>query len=78
VRKSPLSPRAANNLGMAYAFVCRDTDALREFERAVRLQPGYIRARVNLRLLRAGTLFPDPAARGPVRADLGVRHCDTP
>lgn len=78
VRKSPLSPRAANNLGMAYAFACRDADALREFERAVRLQPGYIRARVNLRLLRAGALFPDPAAGGPVRADLGGRHCDTP
>ena len=78
VHKSPLSPRAANNLGMAYAFVCRDAEALREFERAVRLQPGYIRARINLRLLRAGALFPDPAAGGPVRADLGVRHCDAP
>jgi protein O-mannosyl-transferase len=78
VHKSPLSPRAANNLGMAYAFACRDTDALREFERAVRLQPGYIRARINLRMLREGRLFPDPAAGGPVRADLGVRHCDTP
>jgi tetratricopeptide (TPR) repeat protein len=76
VHKSSLSPRAANNLGMAYAFACRDAEALREFERAVRLQPGYIRARINLRLLRAGALFPDPAARGPVRADLGIRHCD--
>ena len=76
VRKSPASPRAANNLGMAYAFACRDADAVREFERAVRLQPGYIRARINLNLLRAGALFPDAAA-GPVRADLGVRHCDT-
>ena len=68
VHKSPLSPRAANNLGMAYALACRDAEALREFERAVRLQPGYIRARINLKLLRAGALFPDPA----------VRPCDSP
>ena len=78
VRKSPASPRAANNLGMAYAIACRDADALREFERALRLQPGYIRARVNLNLLRDGALFPDPARVGPHRADLGIRHCDAP
>jgi tetratricopeptide (TPR) repeat protein len=76
--RTPLNARAANNLGMAYAFACRDAEAAREFERAVRLQPGYFRARINLRLLRAGTLFPDPATAGPVRADLGVRHCDAP
>jgi hypothetical protein len=75
VRNSPHSPRAANNLGMAYAIACRDAEALREFERAVRLQPGYIRARINRKLLREGALFPDPAAGAPVRADLGIRHC---
>ncbi len=78
VRKSPASPRAANNLGMAYAIACRDADALREFERAIRLQPGYIRARVNLNLLREGALFPDRASPGPHRPDLGVRDCNTP
>jgi tetratricopeptide (TPR) repeat protein len=78
VRKSPASPRAANNLGMAYAFACRDAEALREFERALRLQPGYIRARINLNLLREDALFPDPDAGGAVRADLGVRHCEAP
>ena len=74
-RQSPASPRAANNLGIAYALACRDAEALREFERAVRLQPGYLRARINLRLLQTGALFPDPLTGAAARADLGTRRC---
>lgn len=75
--KSPASPRAANNLGIAYALACRDADAAREFERAVRLQPGYYRARINLQLVRAGAMFPDPLTGAAVRADLGTRRCSS-
>ncbi|MFO1408978.1 MAG: hypothetical protein U1F06_01170 [Steroidobacteraceae bacterium] len=73
--RTPGNARAANNLGMAYAYACRDADAAAQFERAVRLQPAYHRARINLRLLRAGALFPDADAAGGVRADLPPRHC---
>ena len=74
-RRTPGNARAANNLGMAYAYACRDAAAAAQFERALQLQPGYYRARINLWLLRSGALFPEPGAGAPVRADLGARSC---
>jgi len=59
-QRSPASARAADNLGIAYAIACRPNDAAREFDRAVRLDPQDVRARVNARLLHEGTL-PAPA-----------------
>jgi tetratricopeptide (TPR) repeat protein len=56
-RKSPHNPRAANNLGYAYALACRDAEALAEFERAMRLDPDDYRAPINRRLLSEGALF---------------------
>jgi Flp pilus assembly protein TadD len=73
-RRTPGNARAANNLGIAYAYACRDAAAAAQFERALRLQSGYYRARINLRLLRAGALFPQGTA-APARADLGPRSC---
>lgn len=58
-RKSPHNPRAANNLGYAYALACRDTEALAEFARAMRLAPGDTRAALNHALLSRGALFPE-------------------
>jgi protein O-mannosyl-transferase len=52
LERSPTNARAANNLGFAYALECREDAAEREFERAIALQPGDFRARVNLRFLR--------------------------
>lgn len=75
--RTPGNARAANNLGMAYAYACRDADAAAQFQRALHLQPGYHRARINLRLLRAGALFPAAAAGPPTRADLSPRACET-
>jgi hypothetical protein len=75
--RTPGNARAANNLGMAYAYACRDTDAAAQFQRALHLQPGYHRARINLRLLRAGALFPAADANPPARADLSARSCTT-
>jgi hypothetical protein len=74
-RRTPANARAANNLGMAYAMACRDAEAAAQFERAVRLQPGYHRARINLWLLHSGALFPDPAAGAAQRPDLAARSC---
>jgi len=62
-RRTPANARAANNLGFAYALACRAPDAAREFERAARLDPSGVRARVNARLLREGAL-PAGAAQG--------------
>jgi hypothetical protein len=63
--KSPRNARAANNLGYAYALDCRDAEALREFRRAMRLDPTDYRAPSNLRLLSEHALFPDNARRCP-------------
>jgi len=63
--KSPRNARAANNLGYAYALDCRDAEAMREFRRAMRLDPADYRAPSNLRLLSEGALFPDNARRCP-------------
>jgi len=56
-QRSPASARAADNLGFAYAMACRPTDAAREFERAISLDPDDVRARVNARLLQEGALL---------------------
>jgi len=56
-QRSPASARAADNLGFAYAMACRPSDAAREFERAIRLDPDDVRARVNARLLQEGALL---------------------
>jgi len=61
-QRSPQSARAADNLGFAYAMACRQSDAAREFERALRLDPRNVRARVNARLLQEGALS---ATSGP-------------
>jgi len=55
--RSPTSSRAADNLGFAYAMACRQSDAAREFERAMRIDPNNVRARVNARLLQEGELL---------------------
>ncbi|MCU0759406.1 MAG: hypothetical protein MUF07_09485 [Steroidobacteraceae bacterium] len=69
-RKSPHNPRAANNLGYAYALACREPEALAEFERAMRLDPADYRAPINHRLLSEGALFADTPRRcGPAAAD---------
>jgi hypothetical protein len=54
VRKSPGSPRAHNNLGFALAARCRILEAEANLVRAMELDPGYVRAEVNLALLREG------------------------
>ena len=56
VARNPLSARAANNLGMAYALECRVDDAIVQFERAIDLDREDYRAIINLRLLRQGAL----------------------
>jgi hypothetical protein len=48
--------RAANNLGMAYAFACRFDAAAAAFEHSIAMSPADFRARINLRLLRDGQL----------------------
>jgi hypothetical protein len=61
VKKSPHNARAANNLGMAYAFDCQQQAALRSFRQAERLDANAYRASVNRRLLEAGALPGVPA-----------------
>jgi tetratricopeptide (TPR) repeat protein len=66
--KAPANPRAHNNLGFALAARCRTAEAGAALERALELDPGYLRAAVNLRLLREGVpLGPDQPACPPVR-----------
>jgi hypothetical protein len=55
-RKAPHNARAFNNLGYAYALEKRDGDAAAALRRALEIDPGYVRAAVNLRLLREGAL----------------------
>ena len=56
VDKSPHNQRAWNNLGMAEALACRYDSAIRAFEEAIRLTPGYPQPQVNLELLKNGEL----------------------
>jgi hypothetical protein len=62
VGQSPHNARAFNNLGVALADQCDLPRAEAAWRRALRLDPGYVRAAVNLQLLREGVL---PAGVGP-------------
>ncbi|MEQ1802307.1 MAG: tetratricopeptide repeat protein [Gammaproteobacteria bacterium] len=62
VSRSPHNARAFNNLGLALADQCDLRRAEEAWRRALRLDPGYVRAAVNLRLLRDGVL---PEGVGP-------------
>jgi len=55
-RKAPHNGRAFNNLGYAYAVAARDEEAEAALRRALAIDPGDVRAAVNLRLLREGAL----------------------
>jgi hypothetical protein len=52
--KSPHNPRAFNNLGYALALEGRNQEADAAFSHAIDLDPNYVKAKVNLRLLREG------------------------
>jgi hypothetical protein len=54
IRKAPHGARAHGNLGFALAARCRIPEAEVALLRALALDPGYVRAAVNLRLLREG------------------------
>jgi hypothetical protein len=54
--KSPWNARGFNNLGYALALEHRDDEADTAFRQALSLDPSYVRAAVNLRLLRDGAL----------------------
>jgi hypothetical protein len=54
VAKAPHGARAHGNLGFALAARCRTDEAEASLVRALELDPGYVRAAVNLRLLREG------------------------
>jgi tetratricopeptide (TPR) repeat protein len=56
IRKAPANGRAFNNLGYAYALASRKDDAESAFRHALALDPGNVRAAVNLRLLLEGGL----------------------
>ena len=60
--KSPQNARAFNNLGIALAVRCDLAGAGDAWRHAFALDPDYVRAAVNLRLLREGVL---PAGLGP-------------
>ncbi len=62
VSRSPHNARAFNNLGIALADQCDLRRAEEAWLRALQLDPGYVRAAVNLRLLQEGVL---PAGVGP-------------
>ena len=71
VAKAPANPRAHNNLGFALSARCRTAEAEGAILRALALDPGYLRAAVNLRLLREGLpLGPVEPACPPVRNPL--------
>lgn len=50
IAKSPHNARAFNNLGIALAESCDDAGATLAFRQALVLDPGFVRAAVNLRL----------------------------
>ena len=52
--KVPGSARSWNNLGVALAEACRPAEAERVFQRSLQAAPGYLRAELNLGLLRQG------------------------
>ena len=54
--RNPTNARAANNLGIAYAFACRGDDAAAAFDHSIAMSPEDFRARINRRLLRDGQL----------------------
>jgi hypothetical protein len=54
VAKAPHGARAHGNLGFALAARCRTAEAEASLRRALALDPGYVRAAVNLRLLQEG------------------------
>jgi len=54
VAKAPHGARAHGNLGFALAARCRTDEAEAALLRALELDPGYVRAAVNLKLLREG------------------------
>ena len=62
VSRSPHNARAFNNLGIALADQCDLRRAEEAWLRALQLEPGYVRAAVNLRLLGEGLL---PEGIGP-------------
>lgn len=75
IEDSPRNARAYNNLGIALAERCDEAGAIRAWRRALALDPGYVRAAVNLRLALEGAVgdaTPDAACP---RAGLGK---DTP
>ncbi|HET8734466.1 MAG TPA: tetratricopeptide repeat protein, partial [Anaeromyxobacteraceae bacterium] len=70
VSGAPRKARAHANLGFALAAACRLPEAEAELRRALELDPGLVRAAVNLRLLREGVplrpgLPPCPPAPAP-------------
>jgi hypothetical protein len=66
VGQSPHNARAFNNLGVALADQCDLARAEAAWLRALRLDPRYVRAAVNLQLLREGVL---PEGVGPCGND---------
>ena len=78
VSKSPGKSRAQDNLGLAYAHLGRDAEALPRFSEAVRLDPLNVRARnnVGVALARLGRL---EEARAAFNAALGInpRHAES-
>jgi hypothetical protein len=53
VEGAPRNPRAHNNLGYAYLLQGDKTQARKAFETALTLDPGYVKARVNLESLQS-------------------------
>jgi tetratricopeptide (TPR) repeat protein len=51
--RSPSKPRVANNLGYAYQQAGRFDDARGAYRRAIELDPGYGKARINLEALES-------------------------
>jgi len=69
VAKAPANPRAHGNLAFALAARCRTGEAEGELVRALELDPAYLRAAVNLRLLRDGApLGPAEPTCPPLRS----------
>jgi len=65
VAKAPHGARAHGNLAHALAARCRIPEAEAELVRALALDPGYLRAAVNLRLLREGASLDPGGPRCP-------------
>ena len=66
--KAPHGARAHGNLGFALAARCRTAEAETALLRALELDPGYVRAAVNLRLLREGAPLGARGARLSARS----------